>query len=271
MDVASFLEQKKNSLFEGFRTSYDQTYGVGTINWNIYDTAWISMVKREIEGAVVWTFPEAFHALLRLQGPDGSWSHTPSELDSITCTLTALLALQKHANDPNEPHTDLKSRITKAEVFLQTALKNLDNLLATSILPVGIELWLPALLVQLEQHGLKVNFGKREFLAEAQTQKLLKLDFEAIVNGPQSSALHSLEAFIGRIDFTRLSHQKMLGSMFASPSATAAYLIDRSGWDEEAESYIWHAVRNGAGNGSGLVGGVFPTTVFEWSWVSLHQ
>lgn len=79
---------------------------------------------------------------------------------------------------------------------------------------------------------------------------------------------HSLEAFIGKIDFDQIVQHKVSGSMFGSPSSTAAYLMNASAWDDEAEDYLRQVIRKSVGQGSGGVPGVYPTTHFEYTWVS---
>ncbi|KAL5690264.1 hypothetical protein EMGR_007937 [Emarellia grisea] len=265
---ALLVDMKKQGLFESFDKSYHPTYGIGTMSGNIYDTSWISMVRKPTEGGSVWAFPAAFQAILQEQSPCGSWGGSTSELDCIVSTLAALLSLQKHAGDCCETEfEDLHSRILKAKQFLQTALKGLDRLLATCTLSVGLEVRLPEILDLLELEGHTFNFD-RTYLTEIQSKKLSKINLETIFNGPQSSLLHSLEAVIRKVDIKALGHQKVLGSMLASPSATAAYLMYSPVWDDEAEEYIRHAISKGAGRGSGLVAAGYPTTVFEWAWVT---
>lgn len=265
--TAQLVNMKQRSLFEEFDKSYHPTYGLGTMSGNVYDTAWISMVRKPTESESVWAFPAAFQAILREQGPCGSWGGTVSELDRIACTLAALLALHKHTADPCEIELDnLNARILKAKSFLQTALKGLDGLLKTCTLSVGLELRLPALLDLLEMEGHTFDFD-RTYLTQLQSKKLSKIDLKTIFNGPQSSLLHSLEAVVGKVDPAGLRHQKVLGSMLASPSATAAYLMYNPTWDDEAEEYIRCAISHGAGQGSGLVAAGYPTTIFEWAWV----
>jgi hypothetical protein len=265
--VAVLVEAKKQCLFESFGNSYHPTYGLGTMSGNIYDTAWVSMVTKPTDGQSVWAFPAAFQALLQHQGPCGSWGGSVSELDSIASTLAALLALHRHAADSCEAEgRDLQARILKATGFLDTALKGLDHLLATCTLSVSLELRLPALLDLLELEGYTFDYD-RTYLTKLQSKKISKVNLDAIFNGPQSSLLHSVEVLIGKIDFQRLAHHKVLGSILAYPSATAAYLMYNPVWDEEAEAYLQCAISNGAGQGSGLVAAGYPTTVFEWAWV----
>ncbi|PIG82153.1 terpene synthase family protein [Aspergillus arachidicola] len=266
--VGVLVDMKERSLFKSFDKSYHPTYGLGTMSGNIYDTAWIAMVRKPIEGKSVWAFPTAFQALLQQQSHCGSWGGTTSELDSIVSTLAALLALQRHAGDScDTDRQDLNSRILNAKGFLDTALKGLNDLLATCTLPVSLELRLPAILDLLEAEGHTFDFD-RTYLNRIQAKKLSKINLDTIFSGPQSSLLHSLEALVGKIDFTGLAHYKVLGSMLASPSATAAYLMYNPMWDDEAEEYIQRAISNGAGHGSGLVAAGYPTTVFEWAWVT---
>ncbi|KAL4734455.1 terpenoid cyclases/protein prenyltransferase alpha-alpha toroid [Aspergillus similis] len=267
--VAALIDTKRRTLFESFAESYHPTYGLGTMSGNIYDTAWVSMVRKPTEGGKsIWAFPAAFQALLQQQHPCGSWGGTKSNLDSIASTLAALLALQKHAGDLSaaESQSELSSRILKAKGWLDTALVGLDDLLATCTLTVGLELRLPVLLDLLEAEGHTFDFD-RTLLTKLKSKKLSKINLDTIFSGPQSSLLHSLEAMVGKVDFRALGHHKVLGSMLASPSATAAYLMYSPVWDDEAEEYIQHAISNGAGQGSGLVAAGYPTTVFEWAWV----
>ncbi|OGM51152.1 terpene synthase family protein [Aspergillus bombycis] len=268
--LAVFVDMRERSLFESLDRGYHPTYGLGTMSGNEYDTAWISMVRKPTPGNTVWAFPAAFQALRQRQSHRGSWGETTSELDSIASTLAALLALQIHARDScGIARQDLNTRILKAKAFLDTALKGLNDLLTACTLPVSLELRLPALLDLLEAEGHTFDFD-RTYLTQLQSKKLSKINFDTIFSGQQTSLLHSLEALIGKIDFKGLSHYKVLGSMLASPSATAAYLMHNSVWDGEAEEYINCAISNGAGHGSGLVAAGFPTTVFEWAWVTTN-
>jgi hypothetical protein len=265
--VTTLVEAKKQCVFERFANSYHPTYGLGTMSSNIYDTAWVSMVKKQTDDQSVWAFPASFQALLQHQSSCGSWGGSVSKLDSIASTLAALLALQKHAADFVEADShDLQARILKARGFLDRALKDLDHLLATCTLPVSLELRLPALLDLLEVEGLTFEFD-RAYLDSLHSKKISKINLDTVFRGPQSSLLHSVEVLIGKIDFQGLAHHKVLGSILASPSATAAYLMYNPVWDEEAEAYLQCAISNGAGKGSGLVAAGYPTTVFEWAWV----
>ena len=88
-----------------------------------------------------------------------------------------------------------------------------------------------------------------------------------MIYGGHTTLLHSLEAFVGEIDFDMLKDRKTFGSMMGSPASTAAYLMNASRWDSEAEDYLRKVMDEGQGKGSGGVPSVFPMPVFEATWV----
>ena len=131
---------------------------------------------------------------------------------------------------------------------------------------VGFEILVPALLTMLENESIYLNFPGRKLLMELNAVKLGGINPEMLYETP-TMLLHSLEAFIGTLDFDRVGHHKRFGSMMASPASTAAYLIHSSIWDEESEGYVRRVIFEGKGNGLGGVPSVFPTTIFEMTWV----
>lgn len=245
-----------------------------SMSTNPYDTAWVAMVaKPNVElNSSEWLFPQSFTFLLEHQAADGSWSSNRSDLDSLLSTLAALLALLKHQGAPNIlgcPHTpDLTVRISRAVFWLEAKLRTFDPDSCTD--NVGFEILVPSLLHLLGEYGVVFELPHiRELLVLAE-KKMAKFDelARALYQGMQATALHSLEAFIGKIDFDRLKQCKRNGGMLGSPSSTAAYLIYASDWDEEAELFLKDAVELGQGKGSGGVASAHPIELFEMSWVS---
>ena len=94
-----------------------------------------------------------------------------------------------------------------------------------STMNVGFELLVPAHLDLLEKEGLFFDFPARTALMKIRAKKLSHFRPEMVYGEAKTTALQSLESNIGQIDFGRVSHHKVLGSMIASPSSTAAYLI----------------------------------------------
>lgn len=86
-----------------------------------------------------------------------------------------------------------------------------------------------------------------------------------------TALVHSLEAFAGKIDFDKVAHRKVHGSMMGSPASTAAYLIYSSSWDDEAEGYLRNMITAGPGKGNGSVPSAFPSSLFEISWDGRRQ
>jgi hypothetical protein len=251
-----------------------EQYGYGSMTCAVYDTAWVAMVKRpgdDSKGSPDWLFPSSFSLLLETQQADGGWGPAAMKTDGILNTAAALLALCRHRQfGPAVPMAadQLDDRIAKGTAYLREQLQVLD---VGATLPVGFEMILPTLLGLLSEHDITVDFAARPALFKLRAKKLAYIDLESMYNGAKSTALHSLEAFIGTIDFDRVAHHKTLGSMMASPSSTAAYLMNCSTWDVEAEQYLRQVVEGGAGKGSGGVPSAYPSTYFEYNWVSLFQ
>lgn len=248
----------------------DHTYGLGTMTCAIYDTAWVAMVAKEIDGKVTWLFPESFQYLLERQGEDGSWESYGAEVDGVMNSLAALLALKRHQKQAELslavlPH-DIETRIERAIHSITGQLQGWD---VESTMHVGFEYLVPALLTMLEADDIYFQFAGRDRLMAINHKKMSRFQPTMLYGEHKVTALHSLEAFIGLIDFDRVQHHKTFGSMMASPSSTAAYLMSASNWDLESESYLRHVVEFGHGKSSGGVPSAFPSNYFETTWVNM--
>jgi hypothetical protein len=240
---------------------------------NPYDTAWIAMVQKSTLGSSnQWLFPKSFEFLLETQHADGSWYAGVSELDGLLSTMAALLALLKHQRYPDTtgcPSTpDYTMRISRAVSWLESTLRNFDFDACTD--NVGFEILVPSLLGLLRGYGVLFDSSHLPTLMELAEKKFAKVGQLAMALGKgfQATPLHSLEAFIGRLDFDSLKGCKRNGGMLGSPSSTAAYLMHASVWDDEAEQYLNNAFAFGQGKGSGGIASAHPIEVFEMSWVS---
>lgn len=89
----------------------------------------------------------------------------------------------------------------------------------------------------------------------------------------QTTLLHSFEAMVGILDFDTVKHHRLRnGSMMNSPSLTAAYLMNASTWDDEAENYLRSVMdHSGANKCKGGVPSAFPTPIFELAWVRFYK
>ena len=266
------LRDQAVSLVQQSRRGYDPKYAHGSMSCATYDTAWVSLVTKPVNGTRQWLFPESFRFLVDHQATDGSWGRQASSIDKILNTVAALLSLVRHAKEPLQlvdgiiQGWDLEKRIDRATQILQHQLAEWD---IASTTHVGFEIIVPALLDLLANEGIVFAFKARDDLIKARAAKLKHFDPELLLYGKQKSTLlHSLEAFTGRINYDKLAHHKVNGSFMASPSSTAAYLMNVSSWDDEAEDYLRHVISRGPGCGQGSVPSAYPSSNFEYSWVS---
>lgn len=266
------LAEKARLLVHNAYDAIHPVYGFSTTSCQIYDTAWAAMIVKAENGNKMWLFPESYAFLLNAQLDDGSWgTHLKSKTIGIVDAASAILALIRHAKAPLQLQEispfDIDLRIKKGIQSLKTQLESWDDLLDTN--HIGVELIVPALLNYLksEDNGLQFNFGCEATLTQLHEAKMVHFDPETLYRARPTSSLHNLEALIGRIDFDRVEHHLFNGSMLASPSSTAAFLISSSSWSHEAELYLRHVFSAGAGKGGGGFPGTYPTTYFELNWV----
>lgn len=243
------------------------THDVGNMTSSIYDTAWVSMVRKSSEHASSLLFPECFQCVLERQLPCGGWESYDSTIDGIVNTLGGLLALKKnsHMAYSSISQRDMNLRIEGAVRFLREKLQNWD---VASADHVGFEIIIPAMLELLGQEGIQLEFTGRSLLMELNQKKLAKIPPSIWSSKLQTTLTHSLEAFIGKVDFDTIRHQLVYGAMGSSPASTAAYLMFSSQWDDDAENYLRNVISTWKRYGYGGVPTMYPSTGFEVLWVS---
>ncbi|KAI8959964.1 Ent-kaurene synthase [Daldinia sp. FL1419] len=253
------------SLKESLSSPY---HGSSSMTMSIYDTAWVAMVskteKQGSETVACWMYPQCFQQLLASQSPEGGFGESRAEVDGILNTMAAILALQKLIRNPAALGSikvlDLEARILRGRTYLQDKLRIWD---VCSTIHVGFEILVPTLLDLLANEGINFEFPGFESLMNMNARKLSTFTEEILYSTHQTTLLHSLESFIGKIDFDKISHHLRHGAMMASPSSTAAFLMNASTWNEEAEAYLSFVVDTR----DGKVPSAFPITIFEITWV----
>ena len=269
------LNAQAVSLIRRALDGFDDRYGFGSMSCALYDTAWVSLVTKAVDGEEQWLFPECFRYLLDAQSTDGSWGiNEGSQIDGILNTSAGLLSLQRHLKQPldfgEEDGPSLQKRVDSATASLRSQLSAWD---VADTVHVGFEMIVPAMLryLQQEEESLVFDFPGRAALDKINAAKLARFKPKYLYGDTKHTALHSLEVFIGAIDFDKVAHHKVQGAMMASPSSTAAYLMAATSWDDEAEAYLKHVVASGAGKGSGGVPSAYPSMHFEYTWVNIPK
>ena len=263
------------SLMQRALQYYDRETGYGTMSCAPYDTAWVALVAKEVDGQRQWLFPECFEHLLATQASSGAWTWTQdagdSNIDAILNTAGPLLALKRHAASPLQLHHDpelMADRIARATGALKSQLATWD---ISTTDHVGFEIIVPAILEYLEQEdeagSLTFAFDAKAPLMKINQVKMARFRPEYLYGPHRMTALHSLEAFMGKIDFDKVSHHKTGGSMLGSPSSTSAYLMHSTTWDDESEAYLRNVIKLSAGQNTGAIPSAFPSTYFETSWL----
>lgn len=151
---------------------------------------------------------------------------------------------------------------------IDTGMVTLDRWDVCATVHVGFEILVPTLVELLEMKQITFDFKERSNLMAIKALKMSKFDFEMLYGPVQTTVLHSLEAFAGTIDFDRVGHYLVSGSMMGFASSTAAYMMGCSTWNENCEAYIRHVVADGEVKGSGGLPSAFSSTIFEITWVS---
>ncbi|KAF2792940.1 Ent-kaurene synthase [Melanomma pulvis-pyrius CBS 109.77] len=261
--------QEAVDLIQQYASKISAGAPIGAMSTSVYDTAWASMVLKEVNGQYLWLFPESFQILLDSQLQDGGWESDITDIDGILNTMAGLLATLRHRrearaiNEPPHPE-DFYMRHLRAMDYLEKKLQTWD---VSTTDHVGFEMLVPTHLRLLEEYGHKYDFPGRQLLMSLYEKKIARFDPRFLYSGKQTTFAHSLEVFSGQIDFVKAKTQLSNGSMMASPSATAAYLIESSTWDDEAEVYLRRVFEHGAGQGDGGFPSAFPSETFELSWI----
>lgn len=243
---------------------HDPKYGTGSMTCSIYDTAWVSMIAKPANGQKRWLFPSSFQYLLDHQQHDGGWKTNSSDIDGILNSLASLLAFCRHIANPYQLEAglaDLRYRKTRAIYFLEISFSYWD-VESTATHP-GFQPLVAKLLYLLQQEGIQFSFPGKELFLQIKENKRQDYSEAALYGSVRTAATCSLEGRVGDIDFDRIAQHKICGSMMASPASTAAYLMNCSTWDDEAEAYLSHIVSVGDRKSTGGVPTKFPTTVFE--------
>ncbi|KAK9131608.1 hypothetical protein Scep_011136 [Stephania cephalantha] len=181
-----------------------------------YDTAWVAMIPSQ-DSQQQPCFPQCLNWLLKNQLPNGSWGlpcHPMPIKDSLSSTLACILALNRWG--VGEEH------VRKGLVFLGSNIEAAVD--EKQQFPVGFNILFPGMIDYGKDMGL--NFSFSPIVLETMLRKR-----DAELERSHSKGMQAYLAYLAE-GLTKLQDwkdvmrfQRKNGSLFNSPSATAAALI----------------------------------------------
>jgi hypothetical protein len=261
------LVKEASKLVDYISKAVEHPYAFGSFTGAVYNTAWLSMIRKPDTIPAQLLFPICFQDVLDRQVQGSGWYQDGDfDVDSILNTLGGLLAYKRNLEIDHRTISkmDLLLRIESATRFLEATLQRWDILQSQR---PGFQILIPAMLEYLEADGIYFDFPCKKRLLALNREKLAKLPPEVFYSPIQSTVFFILECFIGQIDFSKCRGMLIRGCVGSSPVATAAYLMNAS-WDEDAERYLQDLVtsRTQEGKFQGIPD-TYASTGFEVLWV----
>ncbi|KAJ9169194.1 hypothetical protein P3X46_020654 [Hevea brasiliensis] len=185
-----------------------------------YDTAWVAMVPAG-DSSNQSRFPECLNWILENQNPDGSWAFHPSDpllvKDSLSSTLACILALQKWNVGQRLVNRGLDFIGSNKWAATDSKQK----------CPIGFDVIFPGMIERAQHMGLALPINTYSLDA-----MLNKRDLE--IQSALRSGLEGKNKYLAYVaeGFTKpdewkdiMKYQRSNGSLFNSPSTTAAALL----------------------------------------------
>ncbi|KAM3369712.1 hypothetical protein ACQJBY_017534 [Aegilops geniculata] len=217
-----------------------------------YDTAWVAMVPLPGSSQEVPCFPQCIEWILQNQQINGSWglAHMDSSVNKATLssTLACVLALQRWNVG--------REHIRRGIHFIS---KNVSVVMDEQIAaPIGFNIIFPGMLSLAM--GMGLQFPVRQTNVDG-ILHLRELELERLAAdksfGREAYIAYVAEGLGNLLDWDEvMKFQRRNGSLFNSPSATAAALIKN--YDEKALQYLNLLVSKFDGS----VPTVYPTNIY---------
>lgn len=247
---------------------------------NLYDTAWVSMLAKQVNGKMEWLFPAAFETIVEnVVAPQAEYRYVTAA-DAVLGHHAALLTLMHHLihRDYHWPQgsqlldePELRALVKEQAAVAERALDLYDP---NDVEAVGAEVLIPAILNSVDVLGTQCRDTHNLSLATLEQTKFRQLIVagkalftrfrpDALYGVEDSTKVHSLEAFVGNIDFDKLQHRlDPSHGMMGSIASTAAYLMYASKWDLRAEQYLRRCfdLEKDFPN-------AYPTSTWEAAWI----
>ncbi|NP_001348122.1 ent-kaur-16-ene synthase, chloroplastic [Zea mays] len=197
-----------------------------------YDTAWVAMVPSPGSPQAP-CFPQCVQWILENQLDNGSWGH--NEVDSsadkketILATLACVIALKKWDVGP--------AHITKGIQFIARNFQTVTD--EQIVVPIGFDFTFSGMFT------LAINMGLQFPVRQTDIDGILRLRENELkrYDGDKSTAIEAYCAYVAEgfenlLDWNDvMKFQAKNGSLFNSPSATAAALV--ANYDDKALQYL---------------------------------
>ncbi|WOL15860.1 ent-kaur-16-ene synthase, chloroplastic-like [Canna indica] len=207
-----------------------------------YDTAWVAMVPSPVSSKNP-CFPDCVDWILENQHSDGSWglhhSHPSLIKDGLSSTLACILALQRwKAGQKN---------VKKGLDYIESNSSHLMDEQLWS--PIGYDIIFPGMLEHATSLGVNIPLdqSKIDTMLWKRDAKLREL------HGSNSEGRKAYLAYVGEglVGNSKrwkefMKYQRKNGSLFNSPSTTAAALMHQ--YDAKAHHYLHSLLSNFGGS-----------------------
>lgn len=221
---------------------------------NAYDTSWVARLSRDYP---TYNFDQALTWLKRNQNDDGSWGSSILHYhDRFVSTLSSIIALKMLGDGFDDDH-----RIKMGESYLWHEANRMSHdahdTIAYSLIALG-----------LVKEAANIGLDVPSYMGNAEhIEKKLNLlgSNPALVR--HTSLIFSYEAIRMYLPDLVTELTEANGSVGASPSATAAYVLDSNGDVSKSLSYLQDVMEK---QGDGGASFIEPFDVFEISWGLNH-
>ncbi|GLU05094.1 hypothetical protein SLE2022_222130 [Rubroshorea leprosula] len=237
----SVINPTSNNLcFEGIKERIKKMFDQIDLSVSFYDTAWVAMVPSP-NSPQTPCFPQCLYWLLDNQLYDGSWSlpnrHPLLTKDAISSTLACVLALRRWGIGEEQMKRGLQ--------FIESNFASVKD--ESQYTPIGFEIIFSAMIEYAKD--LKLNLPLRSTDMDAMLQKRdleLRSLYKETSDGKKAYLAYVSEG-IGKLQDWKMvmKYQRKNGSLFNSPSTTAAALAHHQ--NDSCLDYL-HAVLREFGN-----------------------
>ncbi|CAN1311331.1 Ent-kaur-16-ene synthase, chloroplastic, partial [Linum perenne] len=210
----------QNIVLDDLKATKRIMFDKAELSVSSYDTAWVAMVSATSADPVPY-FPNSVNWILENQRLDGSWGHNQDPLlmkDTLSSTLACVLALKRWGI--GDQH------VQNALGFMERNSVYLND--PTQQTPIGFDVTFPAM-IQTSVKDFNLNLP----LNSADVDAMIR-NRESILNNSANPRSKGRDAYLAYISEgigdqqdweTAIKFQRSNGSLFNSPSATAAAFI----------------------------------------------